>query len=389
MGIGMKLVFALYKYFPFGGLQRDMLAIARECAARGHQVSIFCQSWSGELPEIANIDINVMPDERRWWMSRANHRKNARFANTLHEAVKRIQPDRVVGFNRIPGVDVYYAADTCFKAKLYRERPWIYRLLPRYRYFVQEESTLFSLHSSTHVLAIAQTALDEYRNFYQTPRDRFTLLPPGISRDRINNNGERLSVLHEELHLEKDKKILLMVGSGFRTKGLDRAINAWAALPEGLRQKTHLVVAGEDNAEPFIQQAKTFGAAENIHFLGGRKDIPQLLKSADLLIHPAYREAAGMVLLEAPVAGLPVITTEACGYSAYVKDHQLGIVLSLPFIQERLNDALATALADATKHKGWRDNGLRFAQVADIYDMPKHAADVIEKHPTSTTGMAS
>ena len=31
----MNLAFALFRYFPYGGLQRDMLRIARECAGMG------------------------------------------------------------------------------------------------------------------------------------------------------------------------------------------------------------------------------------------------------------------------------------------------------------------------------------------------------------------
>src|SRR5690242_10754272 len=100
----MKLAFALYKYFPFGGLQRDMLAIARECAARGHQVQIFCQSWSGEYPTENNIQVNILLDKKRWWESGANHCKNARFSCALAAPLLRIQADLVVGFNRIPGV---------------------------------------------------------------------------------------------------------------------------------------------------------------------------------------------------------------------------------------------------------------------------------------------
>ena len=34
----MQLAFVLYKYFPYGGLQRDFLRIARICQARGHSV---------------------------------------------------------------------------------------------------------------------------------------------------------------------------------------------------------------------------------------------------------------------------------------------------------------------------------------------------------------
>jgi UDP-glucose:(heptosyl)LPS alpha-1,3-glucosyltransferase len=373
----MKLVFALYKYFPFGGLQKDMLALAEECAARGHEVSIFCRSWAGELPahNPANIRIKLLPDSR---LLISNHSKNRNFGAQLRRAVMRSKPDIVLGFNKIPGVDVYYAADTCFKSKLYNERPWFYRWLPRYRSYVEEESKLFAPGKQTHILAIAQPAIDEYIDQYHTEPQRFTLLPPGISRNRINTTGERLYALHGELGLGEDKKIVLMVGSGFRTKGLDRAINAVAALPAAIKQATHLVIAGEDNAESFMQQANQLGIKTQVHFLGGRKDVPQLLRSADVLIHPAYRENTGTVLLEAAVACTPVITTDVCGYSHYIRDNGLGIVLPSPFEQQVLNNALQEALASVEKIKQWRNSGRRFAQIADIYDMPKKAVDVIE-----------
>ncbi|MCD3114053.1 glycosyltransferase family 1 protein, partial [Salmonella enterica subsp. enterica serovar Enteritidis] len=47
----MRVAFCLYKYFPFGGLQRDFMRIAQTVAARGHQVRVYTQSWEGESPE--------------------------------------------------------------------------------------------------------------------------------------------------------------------------------------------------------------------------------------------------------------------------------------------------------------------------------------------------
>jgi UDP-glucose:(heptosyl)LPS alpha-1,3-glucosyltransferase len=36
-----------------------------------------------------------------------------------------------------------------------------------------------------------------------------------------------------------------------------------------------------------------------VHFLGGRGDVPEWLLASDVLVHPAYSESAGMILLEA------------------------------------------------------------------------------------------
>ena len=46
----MKLAFCLYKYFPFGGLQRDFLRIALACQARGHDIRVYTLDWEGEVP---------------------------------------------------------------------------------------------------------------------------------------------------------------------------------------------------------------------------------------------------------------------------------------------------------------------------------------------------
>jgi UDP-glucose:(heptosyl)LPS alpha-1,3-glucosyltransferase len=58
----MLLAFAIYKYFPFGGIQRDLLKIARACVARGHRVRIYVIRWEAEPVEEA-LDVHIVPVE--------------------------------------------------------------------------------------------------------------------------------------------------------------------------------------------------------------------------------------------------------------------------------------------------------------------------------------
>ena len=46
----MNFAFAIFKYFPFGGLQRDMLRMAEAAVRRGHRVTVFASSWDGDPP---------------------------------------------------------------------------------------------------------------------------------------------------------------------------------------------------------------------------------------------------------------------------------------------------------------------------------------------------
>lgn len=121
---------------------------------------------------------------------------------------------------------------------------------------------------------------------------------------------------------------------------------------------------------------RQLGLADRVEILKGRDDIPRFLLGADLLIHPAYNENTGTVLLEALVAGLPVLTTAAC-YAHYIEDAGAGRVIALPFAQATLDATLAAMLADGAARRQWAASGLAFATHADLYSMPEQAADII------------
>ena len=101
------------------------------------------------------------------------------------------------------------------------------------------------------------------------------------------------------------------------------------------------------------------------------------MAAADVLMHPAYQEAAGIVLIEAIAAGLPVIVTAVCGYAHYVASADCGEVIQEPFSQEALNKALYRALNDGELRRGWGENARRYADIEDLYSLPEKAADII------------
>lgn len=365
----MQLVFAVFKYFPFGGLQKDLVAIAQQCVARGHQVSVYCREWQGE--PVAGIDVVVLPVT-----AISNHRRDQRFVAALAAALERVEYDCLVGFNKMPGLDFYYAADSCYRAKVMRERSWLSRLTSRFRLYGGYEQAVFC--GNTELLMISANEIPVFQHYYHTADERFHLLPPGIRRDRIMpvDYASQRQQFRCQWQLAEQDKLVLMVGSGFRTKGLDRAIAALAALAPEQLERSWLYVIGQDNSKPFLAQAKRAGVEHRLRFLQGRDDIPQFLWAADVLIHPAYRENTGTVLLEAMVAGLPVLTTDACGYAHYVEDNAMGTVLAAPFDQTALDLALADALFGTAED--WLGRGRQFADSADIYDMPERAAQLIE-----------
>jgi UDP-glucose:(heptosyl)LPS alpha-1,3-glucosyltransferase len=371
--VEMKIAFSLYKYFPFGGLQRDFLRIARECRDRGHEIHVYTMAWSGEQEPGFHLHL-VKP------RGFTNHGRSKSFINQLQQQLKEHQPDLVMGFNKMPGLDLYYAADVCYKARV-ANRSMLYKRLPRYSQWVRQEEAVFTAGKPTQIMLIAPAQQEAFSRCYQTESERFHLLPPGIAKDRIASANAQETAVHtrQQLQVGDNELMLLMIGSGFKTKGVDRAILAFASLTKTEQARTHLFVVGADNPKIFTALARKHSVADRIHFLGGRLDVPELLLAADALLHPAYYDNTATVLLEAVVAGLPVLTTDQCGYAHYIEKANAGIVLTAPFEQAKFNQALADMLAAKEKRAQWQQQALAFAKQADIYSMPQRAADLIEE----------
>lgn len=368
----MRFAFCLMKYFPFGGMQRDFLRIAKACLARGHTIDVYTTSWEGE--ELPNLALHIVPI--KGWQ---NHTRIARFTQEWQKLVAQKTYDLIVGFNKMPGLDVYFAADCCFQMHPKNQRRFLHQFLPRYRSLLANERAVFAPPSSTNILLLAKKQQQEFMQCYQTPIERFHYLPPGIDKDRVAplNAYAIRDVIRQEWGIEDTDNLLLMIGSGFKTKGLDRILLGIHSLPPITKRRTKLFVIGKDQQKPFLRLAKKLKITDNVVFLGGRHDVPNFLLAANLLVHPAYQENTGTVLLEALAAGLPVVTTDVCGYAEYIKQANAGVVLASPFKQQDFNQALLDSIV-TIPNATWQNNGKSFAKNHDIYSLAERAADVLE-----------
>ncbi|MCZ6618387.1 MAG: glycosyltransferase family 4 protein [Gammaproteobacteria bacterium] len=370
----MQIAFCLFKYFPHGGISRDLMKMARECLHRGHRVRVYVLHWNAPELEEDCFELVIVPVT-----ALTNHSRYERFAEWVRDHLDERPVDLVVGLNKMPGLDVYYAGDSCYEEKARTQRNLFYRFLPRYRHFASAERAVFDTASHTEILTISNVQTPIFRKHYRTPPERFHPLPPGIDRDRAApaNKNEIRAELRQEFGITENELLLLFVGSGFIKKGLDRVLFALHGLPGPLYERTRLFVLGNDNAEPFRRMAKRLGVDMLVRFLDGRDDVPRFLFSADGLLLPAYDENAGMVILEAMIARLPALVTPNCGYAHYLKDAGAGLVAPDPFRQEEFNQ-LVVELLTSEERSNWSTNGGAVAEREEIYLLAEKAVDYLE-----------
>jgi len=366
----MRLAFVLFSWFPHGGLQQDLVKIVRACQERGAAaISIFCMEWSGE--RLAGVETVVVPVQG--WTATAQRAQFARYVTANVSG----HFDRVIGFNRMPGLDYYYAADLCFAAKAHGERGLWYRLMPRARQYLAFEQAVFAPEARTTALLLSPLQRAQYKQYYGTTDARLVDLPPGIKREhRAGPDALELrQAFRAEHQIADDELVVLQVGSSFRTKGVPRSLIALATLPPELKKRVRYFLVGRDDPGPWLKRAAAVGLEKQVQINGALGGIPRFMQGADLLLHPSIAESAGMVLLEAVVAGLPVLTTASCGYAFHVEQAQAGLVCPEPFNQQMLNLALVSMLQ--ADRSAWRANGIRYGQQHNLYDMPQVVAGLI------------
>ena len=337
----MKILIALYKYFSWGGLQKDALRLAQEAMERGHEVAVFTTDWP-EPPQgllVERVSVKGMTNVARM----------ENFSRAWLERLKKGGFDVTLAMNRVPGADFYFAADACM-ARYYDGKwpKWWLKLNPRYRHILDAEQRVMGKESQTIVMTIAAAQRKDMQECYDLPDRRIIELPPGFNDECRCPDESRAAIARAEvrrmLEVEDEEFMLVSVASNARLKGIDRTIAAIAALPLELQKKVKWFGIGRLDERLVRKMAAKCGILPQCRLLGAREDLPKLLLAADLMIHPARSEGAGSVLMEALVAGLPVICTEICGFSPYVAEAE-SPVLPEPFSQQRLDEVLENTLA--------------------------------------------
>ncbi len=335
-----------------------MLRIAEDCAKLGHTVTIYTGQWRGDLPQ-GNIDVQILPS--KGWL---NHQRHQSLIDGMQAAIKTQKVDLIVGFNRMAGLDAYYAADPCFIARAYEEKNWFYRLSGRFRFFRDCEKAVFAKQVACDILLLTQRDKVVFQQWYQTPDARLHVLPPNIPVDKFSGKDQAVcrAYVRKQFGLPEHANVVLTVGSAYLRKGVDRAVITLANLPDAVKNNTWLVAVGEhESSNTFIQDAKKLGIAEHCILAGGRSDVADLMLGADVLAHPARSELAGLVIVEAMTAGLPVLVTETCGYAYHVAKANAGIVIDTPFDQAKFNQAFLTML-ESSERPIWAKNGFEYTQ---------------------------
>lgn len=356
---GWRLAIVRQRYTPYGGAERFVERALDALAARGVALTLVTRQWPGGDARITPLVVNPP------FMGRTL--RDAGFAHAACAALARQPGTLVQSHERIACCDIYRAGDGVHAVWLeersrgasHAERMAV-AASPYHRYVLGAERRLFASPRLKSVICISRMVQAEIHERFGLPLDRLPVIYNAID-PAVFHSG--LAVARDEtrrrLQIPRDACVFLLVGSEYSRKGVGRALEALAQVPEA-----HLVVVGRDrHPERYEGLARTLRVHARVTFAGAQKDPRPFYGAADAFVLPTLYDALSNAVLEALACGLPVITSDRCGAGELVREHGAGVVTGArdigaiaaamqslldPVVRKRMGRAATAAMAPLT-----------------------------------------
>lgn len=165
----------------------------------------------------------------------------------------------------------------------------------------------------------------------------------------------------EELGIPEDAFLMLSVGELNQNKNQQIVLRAMARRND---PRDYYIVAGVgDTKEQLLKLATELGIAERVRLLGYRTDVAELYKTADVFVHPSFREGLPVSIMEARAAGLPVVGANIRGNADLINE----AFLFAPDDSEGLAEVLAKVGERAETARACGEGVLSLEQMSKDY----------------------
>ena len=243
-------------------------------------------------------------------------------------------------------------------------------------------------------IPISNLSMNEYIQ-QGIPQSKCIIIYDGYDMDinrkfYMNLSSEEIK---NEFKISKTEIVIGTIGRLIKLKGHKYLIDAFKEILP-IYNNIKLLIVGDNVRGDLSQGSKNgyrqelenyteeLGVRNNVLFTGFRTDIFNLLSVMDIFIHTSLGDAFGIVLLEAMIAGRPIIATNAGGASEIINNKITGILIP-PGDSKKLSQAIIELIENKTFAKKLAINAKvevmkkfdfkkTIVQIQQIYDKSLH-----------------
>ena len=300
-----------------GGAEKQLVMLATGLPRNDYDVHVCVLTLDGPFHEtLQSHDIPVHEVGKTWKVDPFAYAR-------LRKHIRDVQPDIVQTWLFAANSYGRFAALRCGVKRLIAGE----RCVDRWKLPHQFALDRYLARRSSAIVVPSSCVRDYYVE-HGLPVRKFHVIPNGITAQNGPVVSERAQVL-EELKLPSDAKLIGAVGRLWPQKRVKDAI--WAAgLISEVRDDAHLLIIGDGpqrwRLERFCSQIHE---NDQIHFLGHRDDVPQLMPHFDCLWLTSGYEGLPNCIMEAMALSIPVVATDIPGNRDLVVSGQSGYLVEV------------------------------------------------------------
>jgi UDP-glucose:(heptosyl)LPS alpha-1,3-glucosyltransferase len=330
----MKIAMLIKNFVMTGGAERYAVELSTRLARRGHDIHVFAQRWDSGL--VSGITLHPIPRLHR-----------PRFLNSLYYALavrRQVMRERfeiVHSHQRTIHHHVVSMHLLCYSVFRPGASPAARRLSaitslfsPRHLVYRWLESRQFGCRVLTHVVAVSGATKQDILTHYPLDPATVRVIYPGVDTTGISPDVVQSSRrdIRKQYDLSDDDLVLVFVGSEFKRKGLQYALEALALLhrDDRLPVTPRLLVVGRGNPGEYQRLAAQRGIGRLVHFVGLRREVWPYYAAADICILPTLGDTFSLAVLEAMACGLPVVVSRQAGVAELLQHGYNAMLLDDP-----------------------------------------------------------
>lgn len=232
--------------------------------------------------------------------------------------------------------------------------------------------------ATDHFIAVSRANQDRAIALKIARPDRVSVIRSGIKTGEFEPGGFDRAEKKKSLGLDPDKPLALMVACFKPQKNPLDFVRA-AALVKARVPEAQFAAAGDGELMPEMERAAAeAGLAGSFKLLGWRRDVAELMWSADVLVLTSLWEGLPRVFPQAMAAGLPIVATRVDGGPEAVTDGVNGWLVE-PRDAGAIAERVAELLLDPARAKAMGAAGRGAVSEFDIDLMVRQQEDLYER----------
>lgn len=341
----MRVAIIKSNYTPYGGGEKYTRRMINAFIEKNIQVDVLTAEsggWEGALENVGWVTLKQFKYNNLLRLLTFNSSVNRYLKNTRYDCI--FGMDRTEYQTHLRAGGGSHAAWIQRRCEEYSPlRCLSFRINPFHRMMIKIERNAFLSNELKRIFCNSNLVRNEIIHYYPQAEDKIMVVHNGVEWHEFSKAFDEAATSKESLlvrlGLHPDRFYFLFLGSGYKRKGLKKAITALRSLPNYV----DLLVVGKDkNENQYKAISEKLQLRERIHFFGPQRNVIPFFQISDAFILPTIYDPFSNASLEALAMGLYTVTSNANGCSEVIKDRAGYIIENL-----RDNDSIAEAMKTA------------------------------------------